>query len=237
MTLLPLNINWKAMGVACLLSIFGCGDVLANDLRHAFIFVNDDSGMLQNKERASQLRTLALAQLRSLEKKRKYANAQFIAISTSYAKPVFVGNVKDLSGNRAQALVDKLEPLPDRCNQLAESFTAVDSTVRNLEQQGFASINIYIFSSLISTPNPCKAIKSIALPQLPVPVDFKAKLTRSKAVKTIAFYYVNPHQIRVYQDVLGEIEAWGYEAGNNFAMFDVEGSDHALRHNLLGVTK
>lgn len=225
-----------AIAVSVLAFLLGGCDVQSatTTKKSAFILVNDDSGVLSEPERASGLKLLMLAQIKNLRTKRQYAKANFQVISTSYGRPVFVGNVTDLKSSRASDVIDKIESKADHCNRLADSFNAVRTSVRQLEQRGFNDIYVYFFSSLISTSNPCGDEK-ITLPQLPVPVDFAGTLTSSEAVQAIGFYYVNPYQIRAYQEALISVASQMLGSGKGFAMFDIESTTHELRNGLLGV--
>lgn len=203
--------------------------------KSAFIILNDDSGVLTEPEQAAKLKLLMLAQLKALKRKRQYAKAKLVVISTAYAKSIFVGDIADLSGERATELLDKIAANESRCNQLIESFDSVEQSIFQLKQQGYNDIHLYVFSSLIGTKNPCDGVQEVTLPQLPVPVDFKIKLTNNDVVQTIVFYYANSHQVRLYQDALKGVSSWGYGVGKAFAIFDMEGTMHELRHGLAGV--
>ena len=202
--------------------------------KSAFIIVNDDSGVLSDPARAKNSRLLLLAQLKDLNKRRQYSSAQVQVISTSYARTVWVGQVSDLRTERAAELIKKLEPEPNNCNNLTGSFSAVQTAVKQLTQQRYTDVHIYFFSSLISTPTPCSDLK-ITLPQLPVPVNFLETLASSEDVSSLAFFYVNPHQLRAYQEALQGVATWTNTNNKPFGLFDMESTDFQLRSGLLGV--
>ena len=222
---------------ACALcfSLSACSTQNATADKSAFILVNDDSGVLSEPERASQLKLLMLAQLKDLHTKRKFATAKLQIVSTSFGRSVWVGSVDDLKSERAEDVIQKIESNASYCNRLGESFSAVQTSVAQLEQQGYTDIHVYYFSSLISTPMGCTNDVKITLPQLPVPVDFTGTLTASNSVSSIGFYYVNPHQLRTYREVLAPVAAWANANGKDFAMYEMEDTEFHLRRGLLGV--
>jgi len=217
-------------------SLAGC-DTSTERVEHksAFILVNDDSGVLTEAPRAQGLKLLLLGQLKALYKHHRLAKAKLQIISTSFGRPVWVGSITDLKSKRAADIVTRIENNASNCNRLSESFNAVRTSIRQLEQQGYTDIRIYYFSSMISTPSVCDSDVKITLPQLPVPVDFAHALTFSDAVSTIGFYYVNPHQFRRYQEALQPVASWANANGKTFGIFDMEDTEYQLRRGLLGV--
>jgi hypothetical protein len=231
-----LKILVKTIAAAALGFCVASHAIAGADTKPAFIVVMDDSGVLTDPARAKNQKLLLLAQLKALQGVRKYAKANLTVISTSFGRPVWVGSIADLSNERAKELVSKIEADPKRCNQLEASFKAIQTTVKQLEQRGANSIYIHFFSSLIATPSPCGDLK-IALPQLPVPVNFTEVFTASNAVTSISLLYANPHQLGVYRSALEPVADWANSNGKSFAIMDVEESEHQLRQGLLGVSK
>lgn len=203
--------------------------------KSAFIIVFDDSGTLSEPEQAQQQKLLLLAHIKNLYKRRNYAKSELHIISSSFGRSVWVGQVSDLRSERAQEVLEKIEANAKHCNKLAESFTAVRSTTRNLEQKGVNDINVVFFSSMIATPSPCKDVEKIALPQLPPPINYEQLLTSSDAISSLGFLYVNPHQLRAYQDVLEPVAQWAGAEGKSFTILDMEATRAQLRTGIPGV--
>jgi hypothetical protein len=221
--------------VALCMSLAACSNPSAPAPKSAFILVNDDSGALSDPERAKNAKQMMLAQIKDLGTKRRYAKSKFQIISTSFGRTVWVGSVADLKTTRAADVVAKVESHASYCNRLGESFTALRTAVRQLEQQKYTDIHAYYFSSMIATPPPCTDEMKIDLPQLPVPVDYSGLLTASDALNTIAFYYVSPHQLQLYQESLVPVSSWASANGKTFRMYDIEETTYQLRRGLAGV--
>jgi hypothetical protein len=204
--------------------------------KSAFILVMDDSGVLTEPERARQQKLMMLAQLKALYTRKQFAQASLNLISTSYGRSVWVGSIADLRSERANEVLTKIEADPKRCNQLEAAFKSVKSSIAQLEQRGANDIHVYVFSSMIATPNPCNDLK-ISLPQLPIPVNFEEIFTSSEAVSSVGIYFVNAHQLRLYQAAFEPVALWANTNSKEFGMFDVEDTDYQLRQRLLGVSK
>ena len=232
-TMNKLHFNILIITLGLVLS--GCDTKKTTQEKTAFILVNDDSGVLTQPQRASKLKLLMLAQLKDLRKKLKFSKAKLQIISTSYGRSVWVGSIADLKSKRAADVVAKIESKATHCNRLSESFDSIRTSIRQLEQQGYSDVHIYFFSSMISTPPVCNDDVDITLPQLPVPADFTGTLTSSDIVKTIAMYYVNPHQLRAYQEALIPVASWANVNNKDFGIYDMEDTEFQLRHGLLGV--
>lgn len=203
----------------------------------AFVHVNDDSGVQTDMEIVPELRMQTLGQFKSLKKKgRKFAKAEFVLISTSYARPVWYGKISDLSTARAGELIEITANSPKNCNQLAASFEAVRNTVVQLSSQGFTEIHISVFSSLIDTPVPCDDIK-ITLPRLPVPIDWASSFAPTSQVQSVTFYAVNAHQHPLYAQAMTPLAIWAEKNHKHFAIHDIQSSLNVLRFGLNGVEK
>lgn len=235
----------KKLFIVCVIAGFGFyffgnsssqASASPKETKSAIILVMDDSGVLTESERASQQKLLMLAQLKALHTKKRFAQASLNIISTSYGRSVWAGSVADLRTERANEVLKKIEADPKRCNQLEAAFKSVKTTIKQLEQRGVNDVHVFVFSSMIATPSPCNDLK-ISLPQLPVPVNFEEIFTTSDAVSSIGFYFVNPHQLKVYQSALEPLATWANSQGKKFGLFDVEDSDYQLRQGLLGVSK
>lgn len=202
-------------------------------IKPALILLGDDSGALTNPEQAKQVKLLQLAQVKALSKKRKYANADLIFISTAYARKTMVAKISDLKTPKANEIVQYTESNPNACNKLAESFSAVETSIMQLEQQGYNELHIFVFSSMISTPSPCADVK-ITLPQLPIQVNWVEKLAH-RSVANIQFLWVNPHQLKLYQEALNPLRLWANANGKAFGIYDEASTENALRQGLPGV--
>ncbi len=203
----------------------------------AFIHLNDDSGVMTDMDRVPNLRMQLLTQFKELgNQRRKYAKAKFIVVSTSLARAVWYGQISDLSTNRGAEVLEKTKNNPKRCNQLAESFDAVKSSIMQLTLQGYTDIHISVFSSIISTPVPCHDVK-ITLPQLPAPVDWVASLAPYESVTSISFYGVNVHQYPIYVQSLLPLMQWAQKNGVHFSVHDIESTQDVLRYGIEGAEK
>jgi len=228
-------LNFLLLPTFTCLSLVACDTQTEPQKKTGFIIANDDSGVLSEPDRARDLKLTMLAQLKDLRTKRNYAKAKLKVISSSFGRSVFVGSIEDLSSNRAENIVSKMESNSTYCNRLPETFESVRSSIKQLEQQGYEDIYVYFFSSLISTPSVCVDKQRVELPQLPVPVNFSNTLTSSDAVSAISFYYVNPHNFKAYQEALQPVATWANENNKSFQIFDMEDTAYQLRTGLLGV--
>lgn len=195
----------------------------AEDKRLAIELVVDDSALLTSPQEADLLKQRLLAQLKSLLKRREYANARLDVITTSLGRTSWVGELKDLRDHeRALALVELIPSKPDYCNSLASSFAVLGNNIRQRSAEGFTHIDVLIFSSLIDTGGPCSEEVTITLPQLPPELDVSAELTARDTVKRVSFFWVNPHQLRIWSEKLRDMNAWASTSEKKFELLGEE---------------
>ena len=189
----------------------------------------DDSGVLTDPERAKNYKLLLLGHLKGLTRKRRYANARIDVISTSFGRSVWIGSPRDLKrGPHAEALIPHTESHKNYCNNLPGAFAELQSNLQQLERQNYQEIIVIVFSSLIDTPRPCENTVELTLPQMPPPMDINAILTSSKAIRSITFYWSNPHQKKIWTDMLEPTIRWSKNHNTPFGLFDIENTIYEI---------
>ncbi|MBK6895820.1 MAG: hypothetical protein IPH06_04440 [Alphaproteobacteria bacterium] len=198
----------------------------------ALELIIDDSGVLLDAGSAQTSKMMLLAHLKALASKRAGAHARVNVISTSLGRTVWSGTPLELRRDplRAQALVDAITADPARCNNLPGAFAELKSNLAQHEREGVHGVQVVIFSSLVDTPRPCSAITHITLPQMPPEDgDINGALLGSANLRSLAFFWVSPHQKRVWEEFLApsfeELRARGIPV----TFLDVERSLSALR--------
>jgi len=207
----------------------------AQDPQIAIEILMDDSGVLQRSEEAANYMMAILAHLQALTRKRRGAKAHIDVISTSYGRTVWTGTPQDLKRNaqQAQELVDKIASDDKRCNNLPGAFDEFKSNIAALERQGVHEVHALVFSSLIHTPRPCDATKHIKLPQLPpAEGDINGSLSASEILRSLTFYWISPHQRRVWEEFLTPALSWAGEKGVRYNLFDEVRTRSALREGI-----
>ncbi|MCB9987719.1 MAG: hypothetical protein H6868_00095 [Rhodospirillales bacterium] len=224
-------------------NLFACVAMLASTLaaaaepRVAIEVIVDDSGVLSQPKKADEYKLQLLGHLKELRKKRRFAKARIDVISSSYGRSVWIGTPSDLKGPRAAPLVDAVKVRSENCNNLPGAFAELDTNLQILKSRGYDEIHVYLFSSLIHTPVPCSKESTITLPQLPPPFDINDVLTSSDAIRTVAVYWVNPHQKRPWLDHLQTTAQWLNAKGGRFALMDIENTKYQLNSRLEGLTR
>lgn len=132
--------------------------------------------------------------------------------------------------DRAQNLVEAIKSEDTRCNNLPGAFKELRSNVQQLERSGVDEVHVIVFSSLIDTPRPCPENLKITLPQTPpVDGDIVGVLTGSPSIRSIAFYWISPHQKRVWEEFLQPVFNHAKTTGLQIEFLDVERSKPALQ--------
>ena len=205
--------------------------VLAQE-KIAIELIVDESGVLLDAASAQTTKMMLLAHVKALATKRAGALARVNVISTSFGRTVWSGTPLELRRDplRAQALVDAIAADPARCNNLPGAFAELRSNLAQHEREGRAAVQVVVFSSLVDTPRPCSEVTRITLPQMPpAQADINGALTGSANLRSVSFFWVSPHQKRVWEEFLApsfeELRARGVPV----AFLDVERSLSALR--------
>ncbi len=216
-------------------TLLTCSFAQAAGERTAFQIIIDDSGVLQSSEDAQTYKMALLGHLKNFTRRRSLAQAPIDVISMSYGRTVWTGTPLDLKRKpeRAQDLVQKIEAQKDNCSNLRGAFMELKSNYAALARQGYESVHTIVFGSLIHTPLPCKGLKAITLPQLPpMDSDINDALMSSPLVKSISFYWVSPHQKRVWEEHLVPSFNWAIAQDIPFTFLDEERSKYALTKRL-----
>lgn len=195
----------------------------------------DDSGVLIEAEIAYQYKLALLGHLKQLTRKRELANAHIDVISTSLGRTIWSGTPSDLKRKpeRALKLVDSIKANPSNCNNLPGSFVELESNLTSLKRRKFNTAHVVVFSSLIHTPRPCKKKMSIVLPQMPpAQGNINSALSSSSMVRSINYYWVSPHQKRVWEEFLKPTFDWALLKGINMTFMDIERSKFSLEKGL-----
>lgn len=198
----------------------------------------DDSGVLMESEQAYEQKLALLGHLRSMSRQRRFAQARIDVISTSRGRGVWIGTPLDLKGGpKTDALVQHSVSHPTHCNNLPAAFSELQMNIEHLEQQGFKNIYIIVFSSLIHTPSPCEPSMQITLPQLPPEAGIVEVLTSSDAIQSVAFYWVDHNQRRIWGEFLEPVSVHLGERQAKFGFFDIENTVYELSSGLLGISR
>ena len=209
--------------------------VFARGTHTTIQIIIDDSGVLIDPIEADKYKLLLLSHLKGLTRKREFARAHIDVISTSIGRTIWSGVPSDLKRKpeRALALVNAIRSNPENCNNLPGAFMELASNINALERQGFTSAHVIVFSSLIDTPRPCSDTTQITLPQ-PPPLEGEINQTLSayNSIHSIAFYWVSPHQKRVWEEFLEPAFNQALARGYPMTLMDIERSKFALRGGL-----
>ena len=207
----------------------------AKDTQTTIQIIMDDSGVLINPVEADQYKMQLLSHLKQLTRKRQFSRAHIDVINTSIGRTIWSGTPSDLKrkAKHTQSLVDSVKTNPANCNNLSGSFIELASNLRALKRQGFIKAHVIVFSSLIDTPRPCNEITSITLPQTPpVQGDINQALSSFKGMQSISFYWVSPHQMRVWEDFLAPTFKWAVANHISISITDIERSKFLLSKSL-----
>ena len=219
--------------LALLLGLLAAGPVLAQE-RIAVELVMDDSGVLLDAQEARPAAMMLLAHLKALATKRAGANATVEVISTSLGRTVWSGTPLSIRRDpaRAQALVDAVTPDAQRCNNLPGAFLELKSNLAQLERERVKDVHVMIFSSLVDTPRPCNRLATITLPQMP-PAEggLNETLSGTPVIRSLSFFWVSPHQKRVWEEFLAPSFDHLRSAGARVTFLDVERTKSALRRS------
>ncbi|MBP7275669.1 MAG: hypothetical protein KBA51_05660 [Kiritimatiellae bacterium] len=198
----------------------------------AIELIVDESGVLLDAGSAHTTKMMLLAHLKALATKRAGAHAKVNVISTSLGRTVWSGTPLELRRDplRAQALVDAITADPARCNNLPGAFAELKSNLAQHEREGIHAVQVVVFSSLVDTPRPCSDITRITLPQMPpAQADINGALSGSANLRSISFFWVSPHQKRVWEEFLAPSFDSLRARGVPVTFLDVERSLSALR--------
>jgi hypothetical protein len=219
----------KALILVLLLSV--SAPVLAQE-RVAIELLIDDSGVLLDPGEAQSYKLMLLAHLKALATKRTGANARIEVISTSLGRTVWSGTplMVRRDPERAQALVAAVTSDPNRCNNLPGAFLELKSNLAQLERDGVSAVHVVVFSSLVDTPRPCGAVKTITLPQMPpADGDLNGTLEGASRIRSVSFFWVSPHQKRVWEEFLAPSFGALWQRGETVNFLDVERTKASLR--------
>jgi hypothetical protein len=212
-----------------------CSGTFAKDPDTTFQIIMDDSGVLVDAENAYKYKLVILAQLKDLIKINEYSKAQIDVISTSKGRTIWSGTVSNLKREpeRAQKLVDSIKAAPENCNNLSGAFSELTSNLTALKRRKYKTAHVIVFSSLINTPQPCKKTTKVILPQTPpVKSNINAALSSSELVRSINFYWVSPHQKRVWEGFLTPTFDWAVKSNVDMTFMDIERSKPSLANGL-----
>ena len=225
--------------VLLLSGFFSVSEIQADEKRHAILVVFDDSGLVSEPAEADALKLRLLGHLQSLLKRREYANARLDVITTSLGRTRWVGDLRDLKDReRGAVLVSLIPSKPDRCNNLSKSFRALGENIRARSAEGYSNIQVLIFSSLIDTGGVCEEQVVIKLPQMPPDIDVSAELSSTDTVKRISFYWVNPHQHRVWSEKLRPLSKWASDNGVEYEFLSTEETRYAInKRKIMGARR
>ncbi|MBL3588674.1 MAG: hypothetical protein JMN24_02630 [gamma proteobacterium endosymbiont of Lamellibrachia anaximandri] len=197
--------------------------------------IMDDSGVLIEPATAYEYRITLLGHMKQLTRKRELANAHIDVISTSLGRTIWSGTPSDLKRKpeRALKLVESIKANPSNCNNLPGSFVELESNLTSLKRRKFNTAHVVVFSSLIHTPRPCTTNTSIVLPQMPpAQGNINSTLSSSSMVRSLNFYWVSPHQKRVWEEFLKPTFDWALMKGVNMTFMDIERSKFSLEKGL-----
>lgn len=200
--------------------------------RIAIELLIDDSGVLLDPQDAHGYKMMLLAHLKALATRRAGANARIEVISTALGRTVWSGTplMVRRDPERAQALVAAVTADPGRCNNLPGTFLELKSNLAQLERDGVSAVHVVIFSSLVDTPRPCGEVKTITLPQMPpADGDLNGTLSGAQRIRSVSFFWVSPHQKRVWEEFLAPSFAALWQRGETVNFLDVERTKAALR--------
>lgn len=216
-------------------------DVFAKNSQTTIQIIFDDSGVLIEAENADQYKILLLSHIRKLVRKRKFANSHIDVISSSIGRTIWSGVPMDLKRKpaRALALIEAIKTKSENCNNLPASFQELSSNLRALKRQGYKEAHVIVFSSLIHTPRPCDKTSQIILPQTPPQEgNINSAISSLAIVRSINFFWISPHQMRVWEEFLKPTFNWAALNNIPFKFLDIERSKFSLERGLkLGVTK
>ncbi len=197
--------------------------------------ISDDSGVLIEASEAQQYKLALLSHIKQLIRKREFANAHIDVISTSMGRTIWSGTPSDLKRKpeRAANLVKSIKADPENCNNLPGAFIEMKSNLRSLIRNGYSKAYLIIFSSLIHTPRPCDQTTQVVLPQLPpMEGNINEVLTSFDIVQAIHFYWVSPHQTRVWDEFLHPSFDWASTHNVPMGLMDIERSKYSLQQGL-----
>jgi hypothetical protein len=210
-------------------------NVFARGTHTTIQIIMDDSGVLIDAKEADRYKLVLLSHIKGLVRKREFARAHIDVISTSIGRTIWSGAPSDLKRKpqRALELVNSIKSAPENCNNLPGAFVELTSNLTALERQGFTKAHVIVFSSLIHTPRPCDKTTSIILPQAPpVKGNINGALSSFKSVRSIKFYWVSPHQKRVWEEFLEPTFTWALLSSVPMTFMDIERSKFSLEQGL-----
>lgn len=209
--------------------------VFARGTHTTIQIIMDDSGVLIDAKSADRYKLVLLSHIKRLVRKREFARSHIDVISSSIGRTIWSGTPSDLKRKpqRALALVNSIKSNAKNCNNLPGAFVELTSNLTALERQGFENAHVIVFSSLIHTPRPCAKTTSIILPQAPpVKGNINGALIAFKSVRSIKFYWVSPHQKRVWEEFLIPTFTWALKGSVPMTFMDIERSKFSLQQGL-----
>ncbi|MCF6251100.1 MAG: hypothetical protein L3J75_07500 [Methylococcaceae bacterium] len=212
-----------------------CTNAYAKGTHTTIQIIMDESGVLIDADEAEKYKMVMLSHLKLMTRKREFANAHIDVISTSLGRTVWSGTPGDLKRKteRALKLVESVKANPKNCNNLASAFLEIKDNISHLERRGYKNAHVIVFSSLIHTLRPCDETTHIVLPQTPpAKGNINATLMASKIVKSLQFFWVSPHQKRIWEEFLKPSFDWALLNNVPMNLMDIERSKNSLQQGL-----
>ncbi|GEM_PF-2845161 len=219
------------MKVLTLFFVLALAAPLASADNLSIQIIMDDSGVLLDAKDAQAFKLHLLSQIKSLATRRSSSKARVDVISTSLGRTVWSGTPMVLRRNptRAGELIRTIQTDPSRCNNLPGAFAELRSNLAALERDGIKEAHVLVFSSLVHTPRPCNDDTAITLPQLPPQDgDIVGVLSSSPIIRSISFFWVSPHQKRVWEDFLAPVFMQADQMDVSVHLYDVARSKQVL---------
>ena len=190
------------------------------DPRNAVLLLVDHGGV--SNPDMEQYKLAMITRLAEAGKGRGLREARLEVISTSSALTVWVGDLEDLLDNkRATRLLEKTKRDPVGCAGLQASFKRINTRLKSLQVQGYNRIHVVVWSPLINTGLPCNNTKPVALPQLPIEMNFDSIFQRS-SIGSLVFMAVSPYQETQWTEALQGSAEFLRGGGKTFALMGEE---------------
>ncbi len=145
-----------------------------------------------------------LGRIAQMSKIRKYKDAKLFIDDFSSGSGLWAGTPRDLmkGGARLKGLLEAVERNPHGCSNLVAGFRKISSRIRTLRAQGYDSIIVMIWSSLIHTGMDGTCSKKINVPQLPPTQVRFDRIFHHKEITALSFLSVSKWQHTVWSEAL-----------------------------------